>query len=98
MILKTVHATGINIEIVVNDTRSITEMINIIPFNLDRYDRTTVAKNGNYVNHSGLLRCNGHTCKTCPFSTVDFECKTAVIKYLKDDLAELKLTHPEHFI
>ena len=98
MILKTVHATGINIEIVVNDTRSISEIINIIPFDLDRYDRTTVARNGNYVDHSGLLRCNVHTCKTCPFSTAGFKCKTAVIKYLKDDLAELALTHPEHFI
>lgn len=98
MILKTVHATGINIEIVVNDTRSISEVINIVPFNLDRYDCTVVAKNGNYVDHPGLLRCNGHTCKTCPFSTADLGCKTAVIKYLNDDLAELALTHPEHFI
>lgn len=98
MILKTVHAPGINIEIVVNDTRSISEIINIIPFSLDRYDRTVVAKNNNYVDHPGVLKCNGHTCKTCPFSTADLECKTAVIKYLKDDLAELALTHPEHFI
>ena len=98
MILKTVHATGIDIEIVVNDTRSIIEMVNIIPFNLDKYDRTKIAKNSNYVDHPGLLRCNGHSCKICPFNTADLECKTAVIKYLKDDLAELKLTHPEHFI
>ena len=98
MILKTVHATGIDIEIVVNDTRNVTEMINIVSFNLNKYNSTYVAKNGNYVDHPGLLRCNGHTCKVCPFSTADLECKTAVIKYLKDDLAELKLTHPEHFI
>ena len=98
MILKTVHATGIDIEIVVNDTRNVTEMINIVSFNLNKYNSTYAAKNGNYVDHPGLLRCNGGTCKTCPFSTADLECKTAVIKYLKDDLAELALTHPEHFI
>ena len=98
MILKTVHATGIDIEIVVNDTRNVTEMINIVSFNLNKYNSTYVAKNGNYVDRPGLLRCNGHTCKTCPFNIADLACKTAVIKYLKDDLAELALTHPEHFI
>ena len=98
MILKTVHATGIDIEIVVNDTRSILEMVNIIPFNLDRYNRTLAAKNGKYVDHTGLLTCNGHTCKTCPFITVDLACKEAVIKYIEDDLAELRLTHPEYYL
>ena len=98
MILKTVHATGINIEIVVNDTRSISEMVNIVLFNLDRYDRTMVAKNGNYVDRPGLLRCNGYTCKTCPFNTADLACKEAVTKYIEDDLAELRLTHPEYYL